>query len=814
MQLGADLTYAWRRLVKMPLLTLMMVVMLALGISAATAAFSMLDTIILQPLPVPDQGRLLAIYTSGEGPRGSAYGNSSYPDYVDLRDSGSGLSGMAVYTDTFANVSAESFAERVPVQIVSANYFDVVGVPAAAGRTFDRADAIGDPVVVVSDELRQRLAPGADSRAVVGRAIKINGRFFTVAGVAPADFRGLRLSSSPDLWIPIEFLGQIAPEDVPRLKRRNSRGLDIVGRLDDGTSREQAESRLHAVFAGLVQQYPETNRDRRLTVVPAREGAIPPVLVRGVLNLMRIFLAVAVVFLLTVCANVGNILLVQGLSRTRDMAVQLCLGGSYRRLVRQLITESVLLTGLSGVVAIAPTYWFIQLLSTLDLPAPASFTLEFGVTWRVFLFMVVLAVSMGALLAIAPALRLRRFDLVSQLKSGEGKGARSTVLWKGFVAAQIAASTALLVLAALLVQSFRRADSVEPGFAISDRMVFALDLRTQRYNEEQRLSFHRRLFDELRAVPGVMSAAVMLSPPLSTGGRRGAVFPVGQEVAGSEGPGAELNVVSPDYFRTLGIPLVAGRAFEERDVAGQPRVAVVNQALADLLWPGKNPIGQQLRFDKEDAPVAEVVGVVADAKYRTLREPQRTVLYHALFQEPEQRVSVVVHHESRASTLGVRLGEAVHRINADLPLIQVRTLQAQFDQSLASERTAAFAASAVGIAGFVVGLIGLYGMMAFSVSQRRREFGIRMSLGATPHEPVRLMVRSSLALSAVGIVAGAFGAWGLGRLMGTFLFQTTTTEIPAYVGVALMLGGAALAASYWAARGVGVAPASDLLRYE
>jgi putative ABC transport system permease protein len=805
--LWQDIRYAFRVLGRRPGVIAAAVASLALAIGATTTAFSLIDSVLLKPLPVKDSERLVAVYTSGSS--GSVDSNTSYPDYLDFRDQKNVFTDLAAYTSSYVSLNAESGTDRVLAATVTPNYFSVLGLQPVLGR-LDLGGEQGrgaEPVAVLGHRFWQRNF--ASDPGVVGKTVKLNSRVFTIIGVAPATFKGTSLTTSPDVWIPLEAALQLT-HGMDTLQDRGERSLWVIGRLADGVALPQASAQMANLARQLEKTYPKTNLERKVTLVPADEAKIEPSSRRSVMRFMSMLMALIVLLLFIACANVANLLLVRGRGRRAEVAIRLAVGGGRRRVMQQFLTESVLLAVIGGSLGLLLTVWATHLLRLVETPADLPITFDVDVDVRTFAFTALLALGVGLLLGLVPALKSTRVDLSTELRE------RSAVAFKSrfqtfLVLFQVAVSLVLLATAGLIIRSLLQVRAIDPGFRMGNVLIAALDLKLGGYNDETGLQFYDNLLSRARALPGVVSATLVKSVPTSPAGMRGPVFVPG--IPQEQAEEMDVNVVTPDYFKTLGIA-IRGRDFSPQDRLGAPAVAIINETLARRYWPGQDPVGKQfILWGPEEPPVA-IIGVARDGKYRGLREEPKPYVYVSLAQNYFPNLSLAMRTQGDPRALVPVLRQEVRALNANLPIFNVRTLSEQIGRAMFLERLSAILASSLGLLGLILATIGVYGIMNYFVVQRRREIGVRMAMGAQPKSIFGLVIGRALALTLVGIVLGLPVALFLTRQMAEFLYQVSTRDPLTFVGISLLLLWVSLTASFLPTRTATRINPSIALRYE
>jgi predicted permease len=812
-----DVRYGLRGLRRSPGFTAVVVTTLALGIGANGAIFSLANALLFRPLPVGQPDELVSIYTSDHS--GPLHGGSSYPDYVDFRDRNDLLSGLVAYMATPLDLGDESLgpsgeSERVFGEMVTGNYFSVLGVEPVLGRGFTQEeDRTPHPVAVVSHGLWQRRFAG--DPAVIGRSIRINGHRFTVVGVAPPRYPGLIRGLASDVWVPLTMHRQAMPGGMD-LTSRGDRGLLVMGRLAPGATLEQARARFRAIAAALHESHREAwsnvfEKARVVTVEPESAARVFPAVREPVVIFIALLMSVVGLVLLIACANVASLLLARAAARRRELAIRVALGAARARLVRQLVTESLLLSALGGAAGLLLAMWGTDLLHAMVPPLPFPVALDLGLDWRVVGFTAGVSLATSLLFGLVPALAASRPDLVSALKddAGGGSGWHRARLRKSFVAGQVALSLVLLIGSGLFLRSLRNASAIEVGFDPEDLVALSVDLSLQGYDEERGHAFHRQLIERVRALPGVTAASLAAELPLGfdgpmglSGTRRG-ITVEGYRAAEGEDTEVSTTTVGPDYFQTMKIPLVRGRGFSERDTRGSPGVVVVNQAFARRYWPGQEALGKRIQMgggNNAGAPSLEVVGVVVDGKYATLGEEKRPFFYLPLYQDHSPRVTLVVRTEASPAAALAAARRAVRDLDRNLPIHAARTMSDHLAATLLPARMAAAVLGVFGLVALALAAMGLYGVVSFSVAQRTREIGMRMALGARRRDVLDLVIRQGMQLTLIGIAIGLAIAGAMTRMLSGLLYGVSAGDPLVFTAIALLLAAVAGLACYLPAR--------------
>ncbi|HET7457335.1 MAG TPA: ABC transporter permease [Gemmatimonadaceae bacterium] len=778
-----DLRFAVRGLLRRPGFTAAVVATLALGIGANAAIFSVVNAVLLRPLPYADPDRLVMVW--GRYPDFGRTG-TSLPDFIDWRAGATTFQQMAALHDVVFNLTGDGEPEQVKGYRVTANFFPTLGVSPALGRAFRaEEERVGgdDDVVILSHGLWQRRFGGR--RDVVGRTVQLSGRPFTVIGVAPADFR---FRGDAALWAPMR-----ADTTMPR----RSEYLDVFGRLKPGVTVRQAQGEMNGVLRRLGEQYPETNSRLTPEVISMKEdfvGKVRPALI--------VFSGAVGLVLLIACANVANLLLARAAAREREVAVRVALGAGGGRLVRQLLTESVVVALLGAAVGLVLAVWGVSALragSAELLPRLGEVRVDLPVVGLAL----VLAVVTGLLFGIAPALRLAHGDVHESLKDGArgAAGGAVTRLRNALVLGEVAVAVVLLVGAGLLVRSFERLNRVDPGFDARHLLTYGVVLPRAKYADVKTTpAVYERLLERTRAIPGVQGVAVSNDLPMQGAGY------VTFSVDGRESkPGEDVQpfAVSPDYFKVLGVPLRSGRVFTTGDVDGAPLVAVVNQEMVRKVFDGRDPIGRRITFG-DPADTASrwytVVGVVGDVAQEGLTAKPYAQMYRPLAQVPSRNVWVAMRTAGDPMAAAPAARQALKSIDAELPLNDLQTMDQRIARDIAQPRVSVALLGVFSGIALLLAAVGIYGVVSYTVAQRTREIGIRMALGARPEGVLGLVVRQGLAPVVAGVVVGLAGALAATRLMHSLLYGVSATDPLTFAVVAVFLTVVALAATFIPAR--------------
>ena len=821
--LWQDIKYGARMLLKNPGVTIIVIIALALGIGANTAIFSVVNAVLLRPLPYDESDRL--VFLNEKSPVLDEM-SISYPNFLDWRTHNQTFEKMGVSNYGSYNLTGAGEAERIEIGQVSADLFAALRVNALHGRVFTNEEDKpgGTPVVVLSYALWQRRFGGQTS--ILNQAITLNNKSYTVIGIMPESYRYPRRA---EMWVPV---GQLS--DQPSWQSRgNHPGLYGVARLKPGVTFEQAEADMNNIGANLEKQYPDTNASTR-----PRLRWLMEVFVVDVRRTLWIIFAVVGAVLLIACANIANLLLARATARRKEMAIRTAVGASRWRIARQLLTESILVSMIGGALGLFLAYWGVQLILYMS-PTAIPRAREIGLDWRVLLFTIGVSFVTGVLFGLIPAIQAGEVDVNETLKeTGRGTSGRHW-LRSSLVVGEVATTLVVLIFAGLMIRSFYKLQQVNPGFSHDRLTSFSISLPEKKYSSDEVVgSFYNRLLENIRALPGVDSAAAASGLPLGNNGWQTSFTIEGQPIPPrDQTPLMEACLVTPDYFKAMNIPVLRGRVFTDRDdrshlagrdlskltegeksMAGRNAI-VIDEEFARRHWPNEDPIGKRVRLgggDPEpDDPVLEVLGVVGRVKMESLNQnSDRVQGYFAFNQTPSERMTVIIKGASDPNQLISSARSAVREIDPDQPIFSPRTMNEIRDESVQGEKlTLTLLSLFAGIA-LVLAIVGIYGVMSYSVTQRTHEIGIRMAIGARPRDVFKMILGHGMKLALIGVGLGLAAAFYVTRFMATMLFGVEPTDATTFGAITAILIGVALLACYIPGRRATKVEPTISLRYE
>jgi predicted permease len=816
--LWQDARYALRMLAKSPMLTAIVILTLALGIGANTAIFGIVNGFLLRPLPVKSPEQIMVLAGERQGDTLGIF-TLSYPQLVDLRKQAGTFSDFFASQVDLAGLSVDGKGSQFFFGLVTGNYFSAMGVRPALGRLFlpsEGEEGGKDPYIVLGYSYWQKRF-GGDSR-IVGKQALIDGQEATIVGVAPKGFQGTNFALDLDGYVPLNM--QPAEDTAKLWSDRNSASLIVMGRLKPGVSLRQAQSSVNVVTERLAEQYPATDKGVTIRVIPERLARPQPFAKNIVPLIVGIFLLLAALVLLLACMNVANILLVRATMRQREMAIRAAMGASRGRLMRQLLTESIVLALFGGIGGLLLGAWASGAITSLLPDSKLPIRLDFSFDWRVFAYALAAALLTGTLVGVWPALRAGRAD-VNGLLHGAGRSDTAGVsrhrVRSALVVAQVGGSLMLLIVAGLFVRSLARAQHAYLGFDPDHLLNVTLDPKEVGYDEVRTKNFYRDLEARVCALPGVQTASSAFSVPMGNVSDGSSIYIEGHPLTpGQQPPIVIYNKVDAPYFDTLRIPLLRGRAFRENDDEKAPLVAIINQEMAHDFWPNEDAIGKRFSLKSASGPFVEIVGVTGNGKYVFIGWNKERYFYVPLAQDFNSYRTLQVRSSVPPETLITQVQSEVRALDPNMPITEVRTMR----ESLSGAngffifKVGAVLAAAMGILGLILAVVGVYGVVSFAASQRTHEIGIRMALGANRRDILLLVLRQGLVLVIGGVLSGVLLAWALTRSMATLLVGVSPTDALTFVTATLLLGGIGLWACYAPARRAMRLDPMVALRYE
>ena len=815
-----DLRGGYRLMLKSPGFSLVAILSLALGIGANTAIFSVVSAVLFRPLPVKDPHQLVSLY-SGFGSNRTTYGPFSYVDYVDFAEKTDVFSGLVAHFQDSMMLGESDQGLQVQSAIVTGNYFSVLGVEAVRGRTFTAEEGRvqgANPVAVVSYSLWQKRFNGDPN--LPGTTVKLKGHPFTVIGVVPERFTGTDLGRAPDIWVPMSMYAQVGLSDTMMNERQNH-WLSVIGRLKPGVTVEQAQARVNVLGKQLTQEYPtewtKGKEERTVTVLSQSTAWYPPEVQSAIVGVSGLLMGIVGLVLVIACTNLANLMLARASSRRKEMSIRMALGAKRGRVIQQLLTESVLLSLVGGVVGVLIVSLSENLLVAFKPAVASQITLDIGFDARVFIFTLLISVLTGVLCGLAPALQATKVDLVRDLKNESaflGRGYRRYSVRNLLIVAQVSVSLVLLVGAGLFVRSLRNAQSINPGFEMDHLLTMKLDTTVVGLEADKAMAFYQNVMDQTRNVSGVRSVTMASSGPLEVVSGLRPVYVEGYSASAGEDMNYSFNIVAPHYFQTMGIPLVQGREFTEADTSKAPNVVIINETMARTFWPNESPIGKRISDNGQPGPYRVVVGVARESKYLTLGEAPRPYYYIPLQQDffPSARLHVRTVGDPQSMVNTVRT--IVRGVDATVPISNVQTGGEHLGLALLVPRIGAMLLGPAGVVALVLGIIGLYGVMSYSVARRTKEIGIRMALGAQEVDVLRMVMKEGMGLVGIGLLLGLTVALVITRVLTSFLYGISATDPLTFVAVSLILIAVALVSIFIPARKALKVQPNIALRYD
>jgi predicted permease len=813
-----DIRYGARMLMKNPGFLIVAVITLALGIGANTAIFSMVDAFLLRPLPVKDPAQITVL--AFQQKQGNFLTQFSLADYRDIRDQSTG-----VFSDVFAyqfgldGLSVDGKADRVMTNYVTGNYFSALGLKPALGRLIlhSEGDVAGaDPVMVLGYSYWQTRFGG--DPGIIGRKVSVDGQPITIVGVAPKDFVGVYPILSVQGYLPMG-MATIAGNPSDFMTNRQVRNVPILARLRPGVKLEQAQAVLAVISQRLAQEYPEGHKNLSVRAFRELEARPNPDPNHTVFVVGGLFLGLAVMVLLLACVNVANILLVRSTVREREMAIRAALGAARIRMIRQLLTESVLLALLGGVAGVLLGYWGSSALGSINVQTDLPVHFDFGFDWRVFGFATAAALLTGIIVGIVPAVRASRGNLSAILhEGGRGVVGGKNRLRSTLVVVQVAGSLMLLIIAGLFTRSLAQAQRTDLGFKPDHVLNLIMDPNEIGYNQSQTRDFYKNLLQRVRALPGVVSASTANATPMGYYNNFDSLAIEGyQPPPGQPAPASLYNTVSTDYFPTMGVSLLRGRTFTEADDENGQYVAIVSEAMAKQFWPGKDPMGHQFQMTSDLKHSLVIVGVAKDIRFNGLTGPFSPMFYapYLQHQNGNSLQTLQLRTAGAPETMIPEVEHTVESLAPQLPVFDVQTMTQALNtlNGLLFYKIGAVLAALLGMLGLVLAVVGVYGVVSYAATQKTHEIGVRMALGAQPADILKMIFREGLLIVGVGLLVGIAGALAAGQVVGSFLTVSARDPVTYAIVTAILLIVALSACFIPARRAMRVDP-MVALRYE
>jgi macrolide transport system ATP-binding/permease protein len=801
-----DLRFAIRMLIKTPGFSVVAFLAIALGLGVNITIFGIVNTLLLRPLPVGHAEQAVQVYTTDSHIAGNQA--NSYLNFEDYRNQNTVFSAMVGYTFAAMGMTRGSETLNVAGLLASGNYFDLLEVRPFLGRGFlpeEDSAPNGHPVVVLGHKFWKKI--GGDA-GIIGTTITLNGHAFTVIGVAPPNFGGVDVGFAPDLWLPMAMHEWARPGGELWFEKRRALFMSVLARLKPGVTIPQAEAQLKTVARQLEQAYPDVNKERSIKLLSLEaaktQGLGGPGNENIAQNVSMLLLIAAGSILLIACANVANLLLARATTRQREMAVRLALGAGRGRIIRQLLTESILLSVIGGVGGVVLAYWLGDILLSLVPPTPVPLAVSPQPDFRVILFAFALAVVSGVIFGLAPALQTARWNLTDGLKErASSSGGGSVGRWNLrnlLVIAQIAVSLLLLIGSALFLKAFHSAQAIDPGFRTQNLAILTIDPGLAGYDKVRGAQVTRAILDQIRQDPRVVSANVNQYIPLF-GGQGRTIIVEGRDVNDENNRRvANISPITPGYLETMGIPLLRGRKLDEHDCEkNAARVAVIDEVMAQQFWPNEDAIGKRFRY-LVDNQSFEVVGIARHSKAITLGETPAPMIYLPFVEMPDGGMTFFVHTNNAPGLMLSETHRIVRDVDLHIPITYEKTIRDHMAIALWPSWMGAIILGGLGLLALLLASVGVYGVMAYSVSQRTRELGIRMALGAQAGQVLQLVLRQGMFLACIGLLIGLFAAFASTRLASTFLYGVNPSDPLIFGGVTFLLAAAALAACYFPAR--------------
>ncbi len=799
--LWKDLRYAARMLLKSPGFTVVAVLALGLGIGANSSIFGVFNGMLWRPLAVKDSQQIVVVATRVRGvdfPLGL-----SYPDFQDYRQLKTVFSDLVAYAPSPLNFGVEGRPERAWGELVSGNYFSMLGLEPACGRTFasDEGWVPGkDPLIVLSYKYWQRRFAGNPN--VLGQTVQLNRHPFTIIGVAPERYHGAYYFLEPDMYVPLSTLALLDPHQGADLNKRGASYWRVLGRLQPGVTPEQAMAAAEPTDRRLAQEFPDTHKDNSTLVMPELSARPEPGLGSFMSKVVVVFMLLVGLVLLIACANVANLILARANGRRKEIATRTALGASRWRMVRQLLTESVLLALCGGIVGLVFARWAAMALMSIRIPTDLPLRLfDLSVDWRIFAFSFLAALITGVIAGLIPAVQASHADLADVLKAGGRSGGASAGHHRfrnALVIAQVAVSLVLLACAGFFIRSLQNSARVDMGFRIDHTLMITMDLGLQGYNEQRGQQFYKQLTERVKTLPGVRDASITSYIPMGYDNSLVNIFPEGQTIDDkSKTETAFDDRAQPGYFRTAGVPVIRGREFTEADNARSPKVAIINETFAGKIWPGQDPIGKIFRTEK-DGPTIQVVGLTRTGKYLFLYESPQMFVYFPMVQRYSSAGTLMVYSEVEPQRLAEPVREQIRQLDSGLPVYDIQTMEThvRYGKPLLPARLGAMLVGAFGLLGLVLASVGVFGVVSYSVSQRTQEIGIRSALGAQRSHVLKMVLKQGMTMALIGTSIGIALAFLLFRGLRSVLYGVQSTDLVTLTSVSALLLAVAFIASY------------------
>ncbi|HXJ04961.1 MAG TPA: ABC transporter permease [Candidatus Acidoferrum sp.] len=796
-----DLRYAFRMLFKSPGFTLVAVLALGLGIGANTAIFSVFNGMLWRPLPVQNPKQLVVVASKT---RNFQFPFSlSYVDFQDYRQLKSVFSDLVAYAPSPVNFGAQGRPERAWADLVTGNYFSVLGIEPVLGRTFAPDEGWvqnKDPLVVLSYKYWQKRFGGDPN--IAGQTVQVNNHAFTIIGVAPEKYIGAYYFIEPDFYLPISTIALLDPSQTDVLTRRSASFLRVLGYLQPGVTPAQAMAAAQPLDQRLAQDFPDSHKGLSLLVLPELSARPEPGLGGFMSTAVIVFMFLVGLVLLIACANVANLILARANGRRKEFATRVALGASRWRMARQLLTETVLLSAFGGILGMVFARWAGMALTSIHIPSDIPLRLfDLRLDWRIFSFTFLAALMTGVVAGLIPSLQASRTDLADTLKAGGRSGGSSAGHHRfrnALVVSQVAVSLLLLACAGFFIRSLQNSAHVDMGFRVDHTLMMSMDLGLQGYKEERGQQFFKQLSERVRSLPGVRDAAISAYIPMGYDNSGVNVFPDGQAIDDKTNTQVAFDdMVQPSYFLTAGVPVIKGREFTDADSASAPLVAIINDTFAQKIWPGQDPIGKIFRT-KRDGPPIQVVGLTRTGKYLFLYETPQLYAYFPLAQRYSSGANLFVYTEGDPQQLVSAVRDQISQLDASLPVFAVTTMEAhvRYGKPLLPARLGAMLVGAFGFLGLVLASVGVYGVVSYSVSQRTQEIGIRTALGAQRSNVLGMILKQGMRTALLGTGVGIVLSFLLFRGLGTVLYGVKSTDLVTLAAVSGMLLAVAFLASY------------------